>query len=150
MTDRPHWLPERLIPFWDIDDITALRVLAVAEAVGEPELGQFAVCCVARTRADLGLYGHRIPEVCLWPYQFSAYWADFEKREADLDRALLSVNAYPIAQRVAVAVAGGAPDITGGATHYFNPDVCQPHWGTRLQRTALIGHHVFGTLMGEE
>jgi hypothetical protein len=35
------------------------------------------------------------------------------------------------------------PDITSGATHYFNPNVVLPSWAAKMTKVASIGHHDF-------
>jgi len=34
-------------------------------------------------------------------------------------------------------------DITGGATHYFNPAKANPEWKKDMKKTTTIGHHTF-------
>ena len=35
------------------------------------------------------------------------------------------------------------PNITAGATHYFNPNVVLPSWAAKMTKVASIGHHDF-------
>jgi spore germination cell wall hydrolase CwlJ-like protein len=53
------------------------------------------------------------------------------------------IDALREATRIARHVINGYPDITSGATHYFNPDLAAPKWAGDLQYITKIGNHVF-------
>ena len=114
------------------------------EARGEGERGMHAVANVIINRAKKGgWWGNTPVEVCLKPQQFSAW----NRNDPNFDLAR-KVTAQDPVFRLALEIAGRAiagtlPDITGGATHYFNPEVVMPSWASALNYIADIGKHRF-------
>lgn len=47
---------------------------------------------------------------------------------------------YEVADQV---LSGIDPDLTEGATNYFNPSVVLPDWAAGMTKTVSIGHHDF-------
>lgn len=114
------------------------------EARGEGERGMHAVANVIINRAKKGgWWGNTPVEVCLKPQQFSAW--NRNDPNFDLARKVTTDNAqFRTALQIAGrAIAGTLPDITNGATHYFNPNVVMPAWANALSYIADIGNHRF-------
>ena len=143
--DRPTWLPEHLLPYWNGTPYQVLRATIVAEAESESAEGQYAVGCVVRNRALLQWgWSSSIVVACLQPWQFSCWWGEgFIARQKVLKLAMRSETAFPIASDAAYRVLKNEPDITATATHYFNPDIVKPNWASHLIRKCRIGAHDF-------
>lgn len=121
-----------------------------AEAGGEGIGGMVAAGAVIRNRAESGNYGgNTISGVIMKPGQFSAWngVTGYAGGEGAIDMANLRVSedAYKAADAI---LAGNYKDPTGGATHYYNPDVATPAWGQNANPGGggwtTIGNHVFG------
>jgi len=109
------------------------------EAAGESFEGQVAVAEVIRNRADLGgWWGNTPEEVCLKRWQFS-FWNDRWLASRWLGR---NKGALEVAGRAWEASDGS--NLTGGATHYYNPRLASPSWASKLRNRVTIGNHVFG------
>ena len=114
------------------------------EARGEGDTGMQAVADVIVNRvANPGWWGTDFISVCLAPSQFSCWNAG--DPNATLAASVTADDpAFADALQIAsAAVAGTLPDITGGATSYFNPAGGIPSWAASMTETAQIGHHVF-------
>jgi len=132
---------------WKDDDRELLARTLDAEAGGEGVQGMMAAGAVINNRASAkGYGGSSIRDVILAPGQFSA-WNSVTgyaggKGALNRDERRPSQDAYRVADML---LSGEYEDPTGGATHYYNPDVADPKWGMRAggdwQR---IGNHVFG------
>lgn len=114
------------------------------EAKGEGKSGMHAVLNVIMNRAKGDI--SRARDEVLKPKQFSiwnnvsdpeGYCIRLAKRAADEESFQIAV------QLVDAAMKGNLPDITGGATHYYNPKKASPSWANTLQVTKVIGNHVF-------
>lgn len=108
------------------------------EAAGEGERGMHAVSNVIRKRAQKS--GRTIYEEITRHRQFSAVTAPGDRMlhryPAPDDREWL------IAQKIAETE--DLEDITGGATHYFNPRVVTPPWDfSKMRKLVSIGRHDF-------
>jgi hypothetical protein len=122
------------------------RCLAEAiyfEARGESEEGQAAVAQVVLNRVSSGLYP---PTICSVIYQnrrhFNACQFSFACSGNPL--RINEPDAWREAQRIAAEVTRGGtylPEI-GDATH-FHANYVRPRWARRLEKTDVIGHHVF-------
>lgn len=134
----------------DYNDIELLARTLQAEAGGEGYNGMLAAGAVLMNRVGAGAYGGTVRSNILAPGQFSAWngvtgYAGGEGA-IDMDRITPSAEAYEIAERL---VSGDYEDPTGGATHYYNPDVANPAWGERAGGEWVpIGNHVFGVADG--
>jgi hypothetical protein len=125
----------------------AARVL-YGEAGGEGPQGLLAAAHVVLNRARLA--GKSPEDVVTAPGQFEAYG-----NEATRARLMaLKPEQYAAAQQALQAAASGqAPDPTGGATHYLNPQLQaqlgrqQPAWATGEGKR--IGQHVFYSRPGD-
>jgi spore germination cell wall hydrolase CwlJ-like protein len=142
------------------DGLSELDVLALTlhhEAGGEPLEGQAAVGCVVRNRAERGIGGRTVRDVCLARAQFSCWQptggeANFARLRAHV-RAIRDDRQRPRGMRrayeLAAALLGGTlQDVTNGADHYFAPAAMRPPgrvpvWARGLTPTAQIGGHVF-------
>lgn len=119
-----------------------------AEAAGEGYDGMIAAGAVIRNRAASGKYGgSNISDVIMKPGQFSAWNAvtGYAGGEGAIDMENLKVsdNAYAAADAI---LSGDYEDKTGGATHYYNPNVADPAWGSNKAggNWTNIGNHRFG------
>lgn len=116
----------------------------VREAGGEGEQGMEAVADVIRNRLQSGRYGSSLQDVVTAPKQFSPWNPEARGTRADPRLVNTSSDLYKSALGIGQRVMGGAEDITGGATHFYNPELAQPKWGEGLQDAQMIGHHRFG------
>jgi N-acetylmuramoyl-L-alanine amidase len=129
-------------------DIDILARTMWGEARSEGALGMQAVAHVVMNRlkksnAGNGYnWGRSITDICLFPWQFSAW----NKGDPNRDRMLKVTEADPKfaeAKRIArMVVSGQLADITGGADHYHTTAV-KPSWKDANKKTAQIGTHVF-------
>ncbi len=117
------------------------------EARGEGTAGMQAVANVIMNRAaNPGWWGTDIQSVCLAPWQFSC-WNPTDPNLIQLTGVDASDPQFAVALQLAqAAVAGQLPDITGGATSYYNPSLVQPSWASSMTVTAQIGSQVFGVV----
>ena len=125
-----------------------LRVVMRAEAEGEASIGREAVGWVFYWRSQHPWWwGSTIMQCCLWPAQVSSFWADYPKRAAAIQSELYNPtpNIEQDAELLYDSIMNSrfSDDPTGGATYYWNPDVCNPAWASRVTWTRKIGHHQF-------
>jgi hypothetical protein len=118
----------------------------MAEAGGEGYLGMLAAGAVMDNRRKAGGYGDGFEGVIMKPGQFSAWngVTGYAGGEGGLNMAGMrpSEDAYRAADAI---LSGQYSDPTGGATHYYNPSVANPKWGTRSGgEWTKIGNHIFG------
>ena len=130
--------------FDGLSDVDMLARIMDAEAGQEGIPGKVAVGAVIQNRARTGGYGDGIRGVITKPGQFSAIndvtgYAG-GKGANDLFWREPSEESRQVAQAI---LAGNYEDITGGATHYFNPRHANPKWA-RGKKFKPIGNHVFG------
>jgi N-acetylmuramoyl-L-alanine amidase len=119
---------------------TMLALTMWREARGEGRDGMRAVGHVIRNRVDaaMGDWDHVITK----KWQFSSLtaagdsqlivWPDSPDGEFE--------TAMNLAEDIFTNI---DPDITVGATHYFNPHVVLPNWASQMKQVATIGNHVF-------
>lgn len=152
------------------DGLLTLALTMIGEAVGDARDGssieeRIAVGCVVRNRLASGRtkqFGGSYPDVCLKPLQFSCWnEGDPNRRRlltmaadwlADAGRSGMQDPRLVETRYLAGGVIQNAIiDITGGATHYFNPKiVAAPAWAytDRTKKvlrtpTAIVGSHQF-------
>jgi len=117
------------------------------EARGEGPAGMGAVASVImnRVRSSVAWWGNTVIEVCKAPWQFSAWNANDPNREM-IESMRPGDNAtFDVAYQMAGdAIAGDLFDLTGGATHYYNPQYANPDWGDQMANVIRIGNHKFG------
>ncbi len=127
-------------------DKEILALTLQAEAGGEGYEGMIAAGAVIANRAASGKYGKGISGVIMKPGQFSAWngvtgYAGGEGA-INMDRVRPSKAALKAAEDI---LSGNYKDITGGATHYYNPSVATPAWGGEEGKGWKdIGNHRFG------
>jgi hypothetical protein len=115
-----------------------------AEAGNQGIGGMLAVGSVIRNRMG---QGGSLSDVILAPAQFSAWnkvtGAVGGEQGQDMAALKPSEDAYAAADAI---LSGNAPDITGGATHYYNPSISNPAWGREKAGGdwTKIGAHIFG------
>lgn len=127
-------------------DKEILALTLQAEAGGEGYEGMLATGAVIANRAASGKYGEGISGVIMRPGQFSAWngvtgYAGGEGA-IDMDKVRPSKAALRAADAI---LSGDYADATGGATHYYNPNVASPDWGGNVGSNWVdIGNHRFG------
>lgn len=147
----------------DIDEAYCLAKNIYYESSGEGLQGQFAVAAVTLNRVEDPRYPSTIcgvvkqvtitnitkKAVC----QFSWYCEpgkrdkDIPIRKKDGSINQLVVDKFQIASMVAIAAMyGEVPDISKGATHFYNPKIVSPAWASELRKTRRIGNHDFHRL----
>lgn len=137
----PAWVAPHLREFYFQDEKTLLATCMYGEAAGESYEGKFAVGCVIRNRVRTpGWWGDSYHRVILAPKQFSCFNSGAPTLKMMKNP---KGKAWADCLKAAEAILSDAADITGGASHYFRPDVVQPAWAKRMKRTVTIGHHEF-------
>ncbi len=130
---------------WRTDDRELLARILMAEAGNQGPVGMTAVGNVIMNRASATGYGDGIRGVIMKPGQFSPMnsvtgYASGEQGQ-DIGSLRPSATSYMVADAL---LSGRTGDITGGATHFFNPDISNPSWASGKQ-FSRIGDHVFGS-----
>jgi hypothetical protein len=126
-----------------LDDRELIARTLQAEAGNQGLGGMLAVGSVIKNRMGSG---QSFRDVILAPAQFSA-WNKFTgaaggEQGQDMSKVKPSEDAYAAADAL---ISGNIADITGGATHYYNPDISNPNWGASAGGDwTKIGSHVFG------
>ena len=131
----------------DMNDVEILALTLQAEAAGEGFDGMLAAGSVIMNRASSGNYGgSNVRDVIMKPGQFSAWngvtgYAGGEGA-IDMDSLKPTKAALKAAEKL---LSGQYEDVTGGATHYYNPQVATPKWGGQAGKGWTdIGNHRFG------
>ena len=132
-----------------IDSLSERELLArllQAEAGSEGALGRLAVGSVIRNRAQSGNFGEGIRGVMMQPGQFSPLNSVTGYAGGEQGVDFSSIEPTDVDYQVADAVLSGQiEDPTGGATHFYNPDISQPEWGEAAGgEWQRIGRHIFG------
>ena len=127
-----------------LNDRELLAKTLQAEAGNQGIGGMLAVGSVIRNRMA---QGGSLSDVILAPAQFSAWnkvtGAVGGEQGQDMVALKPSEDAYAAADAI---LSGNAPDVTGGATHYYNPSISNPAWGKEKAGGdwTKIGAHIFG------
>jgi hypothetical protein len=124
---------------WADWDKAVLALTLWREARGEGQVGMQAVGCVIRNRVTGALTYNQVIEKA---WQFSSLTAPGDpmlvqwpvQGDVQFEQAML------LAEGIYLKT---VPDITNGATHYFNPSVVLPKWAASMTKVASIGHHDF-------
>jgi|FAXJ01.1.fsa_nt_gi putative nucleotidyltransferase with HDIG domain len=114
------------------------------EARGEGDKGMQAVMNVIMNRVQGNF--KRTKGVVLAPKQFSMWNSinNAEETAMAASRKYKDDKSWQQAIRIVdLAADGKLPDITGGATFYFNPKKVIPSWAKTMVKTASIGNHDF-------
>lgn len=130
----------------NLSDRELLARLLQAEAGSEGALGMLAVGSVIANRAKTRGYGDGIRGVMMKRGQFSPLNSVTKhaggEQGVDFDRLRASDTAYAVADTI---LSGEYDDPTGGATHFYNPDISTPSWGRESGGNWMtIGRHIFG------
>lgn len=127
-------------------DRDILAKTLMAEAGGEGYGGMLAAGAVIDNRRKGGGYGDGWEGVIMKPGQFSAWngVTGYAGGEGALNMSSMSPSEEAYAAADAI-LTGNYQDPTGGATHYYNPNVANPKWGQQAGGDwTTIGNHVFG------
>lgn len=134
----------------NLSDYELLARTLMAEAGNQRDEDMFAVGNVIMNRLQQG--GGTLKNVILSPAQFSPWnttklpdgsllYAAGKDQGRDMGAIKPSSKAYEIAD---LLLSGEVEDITGGATHFFNPNISSPKWAEGMSNKTTIGSHVFG------
>ena len=142
---RPMYRPGTL-GVGDFSDREILALTLQAEAGGEGYDGMLAAGSVIANRATSGRFGEGISGVIMKPGQFSAWngVTGYAGGEGAIDMDKIRPNKQALKAADAI-ISGDYTDVTGGATHYYNPNVASPAWGGEVGDNWIdIGNHRFG------
>lgn len=118
----------------------------IGEAGNQPADGQAAVAHVIRNRLLSGQFGGNLNSVMTAPKQFSTWNpgnpAGIMARNVPTD----SPQYQRLGQIVDSVNGGQTPDPTNGATHFYNPAIARPDWGSSLSNSRQLGDHLFGNV----
>jgi len=128
------------------DDRELLARVLQAEAGNQDLSGRLAVASVIQNRTREGGYGEGLRGVLTQPGQFSPvnYYTGYASGEQgqNLERIRPDDKTYAVVDAV---LSGQYEDPTGGATHFYNPDISQPNWGKSAGGEWMeLGDHIFG------
>lgn len=126
------------------EDILTLARTLWAEARGEDDEGMRAVCCVVINRFKSGKWfaGKSIAATCRKKWQFSC-WNPSDPQCARLPK-LTYIELKRELRIIGDVCSGVYQDITGGATHYYNPRACaKPKWAIGKIPCYSHGNHLF-------
>lgn len=125
---------------WAVYDKCEGAVAAWKEARGEGRDGMRAVLHVIANRAKL--HNKTWAQIVYQPLQFTSmtYGHDPELCMVPTPPDAQFSLAWDLADLV---YTGTDPDITNGATNYFNPKIVLPSWAAGMTKVATIGRHDF-------
>ena len=98
-----------------------------------------------RQRTGAARYGKTVAAVCLKRAQFSEWDGDAVDNR-NLERAASAPESDPVMLDCAAAydeVAGGAPDPTGGSTHFYADSIPAPYWTAQAAPCGKFGSMYF-------
>lgn len=112
------------------------------EARGEPYEGKMGVASVIYNRANGDI--EEFASVCLSPNQFSCW----RKENIGNLKIMNAVDRRAFMECVNISKSMFKKDFmpTIDATHYFNPKLASPSWGSEMKGAIYIGNHKFGKL----
>jgi len=114
------------------------------EAAKEGTEGLQAVMNVIMNRAKGNF--DKAKDIVLAPRQFSMWNSITNAPEYAVEFARLYAKENTFREAIKIvdlAQKGRLPDITGGATFYFNPKKANPSWASKMKKTISIGNHDF-------
>lgn len=126
-------------------DIETLARTLWGECRGETIVGQRAVAQVIINRSKDPRWPDSIADVCLQPWQFSA-WNENDPNREKLEKVGLNDIAFVDCLHVAIDAMSGSPDLVKGANHYLTSALAKsrpPKWFDPAKVTKTIGSHVF-------
>jgi hypothetical protein len=128
------------------NDRELLAKTLMAEAGNQGYLGMLAAGSVIMNRVNSGGYGKGIQGVIMKPGAFSPWNSVTGAARGEQGQNMAAIKPSEEAYRVAdQLLSGQAEDPTGGATHFYNPDISSPSWGVQGGGNwTKIGAHVFG------
>lgn len=151
----------------DVDQVHCLAKNIYFEARGETTDGKMAVANVTMNRVASARFPNSICGV-VEQAVYSRWWMEHHDRlvpvrwkcqftwfcDGKSDNIKLTdskgntIRANMSAWQESLAIAIQAikheiPDITNGATHYYNPSLADPHWAPHYQQVAQIENHRF-------
>lgn len=155
------------IPDVDLDQMHCLAKNIYFEARGESSRGKTAVANVTINRVSSGRYPNTVCEV-VYQAVHSTWWKENHNRlvpvrrmcqfswycDGKSDAIMLTdyqgrtiqanMDAWVESIKIArMALEGTLPDLTQGATHYFNPSLANPKWQYAFTQVAIIDNHTF-------
>ncbi len=120
-----------------LSDLDIIALTLVGEARGLHHTGMVEVACTIINRLNANKWwGHSERAICLYPWQFSC-WNDHDAASRAYRQKLINWPSSDASYQDALTIAADAmidvlPDITNGATHYFNhvtiPEAKWPKW----------------------
>ena len=135
--------------FDQLSDKELLARTLEAEAGNQGFQGMLAVAAVIKNRAGSI---ENMRATILKPGQFSAWNSETGFANGAQGQNMKTIEPSDNAYAAAAMIDGiGFEDPTGGATHYYNPDLADPKWGAQGGGNwNKIGDHVFGVPEGEQ
>lgn len=155
------------IPDVDLDQMHCLAKNIYFEARGESSRGKTAVANVTINRVNSSRYPDSVCDV-VYQAVHSTWWKENHNRlvpvknmcqftwycDGKSDAIMLTdyqgntikanMDAWIESIEIArLALEGTLPDLTQGATHYFNPRLANPRWQYAFTQVAIIDNHTF-------
>lgn len=125
-------------PYAELSDLEICSLCVWREARGEGLLGKRGVAHVILNRAnDPSWWGHSVSQVVLHPYQFSSFNPgdpNADKWPENNDPSYS--DSLTVSEDVLV---NGDPDITQGATSYYDISIPTPIWAGSMDLTLSCG-----------
>ena len=148
----------------DINQMHCLATNIYHEARGESFAGKVAVANVTHNRVDSTKYpntycgvvyqaqmyvnwrGNEVParHKCQFSWYCDGKSDDIILKTADGKIIKSHMLAWEESLQIATQmIEGNLPDITDGATHYFNHNIAQPYWANHYVQVVQIDNHTF-------
>ena len=137
-------LPPPGLRLEQMGNVTMTAMTVLGEAEGESDCGKLAVAWVIANRARDSRWPDQMWEVCLQPWQFSAW-----NSESPRIKVMRTPQSY-VAEKIwdkchlaaTLAFSSVEDDLTKGANHYHARSV-QPSWADDRRLTLDLGGHLF-------
>lgn len=136
---RPPQKPNFVIAEYS-DDELCLAINLYHEARGEGQKGQILAGQTTQNRVGMRASWRDLCDVVFSPSQFS--WT-LEQPYMDLSQPAERQALRDMLGLARQLVAGRIPDLSYGATHYYNPNKVTPSWQASYQEVAMIDGHRF-------
>jgi N-acetylmuramoyl-L-alanine amidase len=122
--------------------VEALHVALVGEAARQPYIGQVCMAWTVRNRVEDRRWPNTVQEVLCKRTHYSCFNAKGFRR--DIIRSYPSQIWWLRCKYIAQGVLNGLiPDLSNGANHYWNPDLCSPSWASKMKLLDKVGDHQF-------